>query len=252
MSIDPIIAALGLPASARVDQRVPKKLLLDQGLPTAADKRQVQDNIEEVQWIAALKPTTIGVADYRDETRTYLEIAVLALKLRPDAKAARIVALLHRAIPYPLLLITEQQGTVSLSLAHTRASQAEHNKWVIDEVIATAPLAAHEPDPLAADFLESLGLAQQQAPHLFALYQGWIDRVEALAAARLTGSYMPPGSAEAADARRAALTERATLLRELATLRAQARTEKQMNRAVDLNVAVKKLEARLTILNAHL
>jgi hypothetical protein len=252
MSIDPIIAALGLPANTRVDQRVPKKLLLDQGLPTAADKRQVQDNIEEVQWIAALKPTTIGVADYRDEVRTYLEIAVLGLTLRPDAKAARIVALLHRAIPYPLLLITEQQGSVSLSLAHTRASQAEHNKWVIDEVIATAPFSPEEPDPSAADFLESLALAQQHAPHLLALYQGWIDRVEALAAARITGSYMPPGNAETAEARRAALTERAALLRELATLRAQARTEKQMNRAVDLNLAAKRIEARLTTLNTHL
>ena len=46
---------------ARVDQRVPKKLLLEHGAPTAADKRQINDGIEELLWVAALKPTTIGV-----------------------------------------------------------------------------------------------------------------------------------------------------------------------------------------------
>ena len=39
MSGDVLLAALDLPASSRVDQRVPKKLLLEHGAPTAADKR---------------------------------------------------------------------------------------------------------------------------------------------------------------------------------------------------------------------
>ncbi|NOO26215.1 DUF4391 domain-containing protein, partial [Klebsiella pneumoniae] len=34
-----VIQALGLPDSCRVEQRVPKKLLLENGVPTASDKR---------------------------------------------------------------------------------------------------------------------------------------------------------------------------------------------------------------------
>ena len=48
MSAAAIIAALALPPEARVDERVPKKLLVEQGAPTAADKRQIQDGIEEL------------------------------------------------------------------------------------------------------------------------------------------------------------------------------------------------------------
>ena len=33
-----------------MDQRVPKKLLLEQGAPTAVDKRQIQDGIEDMVW----------------------------------------------------------------------------------------------------------------------------------------------------------------------------------------------------------
>ncbi|HFX3521225.1 TPA: DUF4391 domain-containing protein, partial [Pseudomonas aeruginosa] len=72
-----VIQALGLPDSCRVEQRVPKKLLLENGVPTASDKRLITDAIEEIQWFAALKPNTIGVPDYRDAQREYLEIAVL-------------------------------------------------------------------------------------------------------------------------------------------------------------------------------
>jgi len=45
MSFGPVIDALALPSEARVDQRVPKKLLLEQCAPTAADKRKIQDGV---------------------------------------------------------------------------------------------------------------------------------------------------------------------------------------------------------------
>ena len=57
MNASDLLDALGLPAGAIVDQRVPKKLLVEHGAPTAADRRQINEGIEEVRWIAALKPT---------------------------------------------------------------------------------------------------------------------------------------------------------------------------------------------------
>ena len=96
MNGDALIEALDLPAGSLVNQRVPKKLLLENGAPTAADKRLINDGIEELNWLAALKATTIGVPEYRDDVREYLEIAVLRLNLRAAAKAARLVELVHR------------------------------------------------------------------------------------------------------------------------------------------------------------
>jgi len=75
-----VIEALGLPAGARVDQRVPKKLLIENSAPTAADKKLINDGVEHLTWVAALKPTTIGVPEFRDDVREYLEIAVLTLQ----------------------------------------------------------------------------------------------------------------------------------------------------------------------------
>ena len=105
MSVMQVINALSLPQDARLDQRVPKKLLLEQDIPTAADKRQIQDGIEEIIWVAALKPTNIGVPAFSDNVREYLDIAVITVKFRTTAKPPLLIELVHRAIPLPVSLV---------------------------------------------------------------------------------------------------------------------------------------------------
>ena len=250
MTAATVIAALGLPADARVDQRVPKKLLVENGAPTTADKRQINDGIEELLWLAALRPSSIGVPAYRDDTREYLEIAVLSLTLRAEAKASRLTELIHRAIPYPVFLILSQPNGFTLSLAHLRWSQGQSGQTVLDGSLVTADVTAE--NPATSDFLASLNVAAQPHQHLQALYHGWLERFEAYAAAQLTGLFTPAADAFAADRRRAALVDHECLTREIAILRASAAKETQLNRRVELNLQVKELESRLAETANHL
>ncbi len=243
MNGDALIAALDLPVSSRVDQRVPKKLLLENGAPTAADKRIINDGIEELLWLAALKPTTIGVPEYRDDMREYLEIAVLRLTLRAAAKATRLVELVHRAVPYPLLLLTEQGERPGLSAAHKRWSQGEAGKTVLDGNVIAAEWDAVRDGECWPAFRDALALGQQPRTTLHALYQGWIDTLLALHAARATGAFALAGNAEHAAARRDALQECARLDAEIARLRAAATKEKQMAWQVQLNLELQRIEA---------
>ncbi len=245
MSVALLIDALALPAETRVDQRVPKKLLLEQGAPTPADRRQIQDGIEELFWVAALKPNNIGVPAFKDEVREYLEIAVLTVMLRSAAKPTRLTELIHRAIPYPVVLSTEQGGAVSLSLAHKRWSQGQAGEVVIEEVRRTAPVRPGAPSAREVPFLAHLALSGLPARDLYTLYQGWLDRVAALEAASITGTFALPATAERAAVQRDALAVHARLQRDLATLRAQAERETQLNRRVELNLAIKRLETEL-------
>jgi Domain of unknown function (DUF4391) len=245
MSFAPVISALALPPDARVYKRVPKKLITEQGAPTAADKRQIQDGIEELLWVAALKPTNIAVPAFRDEVREYLEIAVLTAALRAGAKPGRLIELIHRAIPYPLVLVAAQGDTVTLSLAHKRWSQGETGKVVIEDVHRTAPFRPDAPKADEALFLASLAVSSLPNRDLFALYQGWLDRVAALEAARITGTFAVPDSADRVSALREGLDTQARLQRDIATLRAQAEREKQVNRRVELNLTIKRLESQL-------
>jgi len=244
-----VIHALALPPDSRVDQRVPKKHLVENGAPTSADKRQINEGIEEVVWLAALKPTNIGVPAFRDGAREYLEIAVVSAVLRSPAKTSRIVELVHRAIPYPVLLVTTLAETVTVSVAHKRWSQGEAGRVVLDDQVSTAVLAGTSEE---SAFLAALPLSGLPRQNLHALYQGWLDAIAALAAARLTGSFVVAETAEATSLRRAALDEHARIQREIAGLRIAAKRERQIHRRVELNLAIQKLEAQLAKIAGNL
>lgn len=252
MTAADVIAALELPPSARVNQRVPKKLLVENGAPTATDKRRINEGVEEIHWLAALKPGTIGVPEYRDETREYLEIAVLRMTVRPDAQTGRIAELVHRAVPYPVLLITEAASSVALSLAHKRWSQSEAGKTVLDGDVVDADLADMADDRFVQSFQAALPLARQPRATLVALYQGWMDVLLALHAARLTGTFVTAPSAEHAAARRDALHECAQLEARIVTLRVAAEKERQVARQVELNLELMRVHADHSAARARL
>lgn len=250
MTVQDIIAALDLPGSCRVGQRVPKKLLVENGAPTISDKRQINDGIEEIQWLAALKPNTIGVPEYRDDVREYLEIAVLSVTLRATddkpAKARRLAELVHRAVPYPMVLLLNSEQTLMLSLAHKRWAQNEVGKVVLDGDMVEVALSVDAPSSaVESAFMQTLALARQPQATLNALYQGWMDNLEALLAARLTGSFKDASSPEQAAARRKGLQDCQRLELEAVSLRAKAAKEKQLARQVELNLALKRVQAQL-------
>lgn len=194
--------------------------------------------------MAALKPTNIGVPAFKDEEREYLEIAVLTVLLRPSAKVARLAELVHRAIPYPLVLFAEQGESVTLSLAHKRWSQGESGKVVVEDVRAVA----FKPEALSsqeAAFLDSLAVSRLPAGNLFALYDGLLARLAALEAAGITGAFAAPVTGEDASAVCAAIDRHARLQRDLDLLRARAAKEKQLNRRVELNLKIKAMAGEL-------
>lgn len=283
MSIAAVYAALSLPAEVEVDERVPKKLLLEQVVLPATDRRLVQDGLEELRFLATLKPSLCGVAAYRASTTPasandidVLEVVVVSARLRPatPATTTRLLELLHRAIPYPMLLLAETMGPVDdnysgviVSLAHKRPAQNAADRLTLLEVLHSEPLhlvppshaaeseamyqaAGSRPKPVGpAAYLAALTLPAVGASHLSALYQSWLDRTVALAAANITGHYCPPATSVQAAALREALAAHGRLKQEQVTLRSQATREKQLARRAALNLRLRQLEAELVALH---
>lgn len=297
MTAQVLIDAFRLPPQALVAQRIPKKLLVEQGAPTAADKRLINDTVDELWWQATLKPGTVGVPAFHAATMSsgtaaapgptngsdatakasagdaasanateatdVIELALVSAHLRPptrEAQARRLMQLIHRAIPYPVLLVAQAtEGTV-LSLAHKRASLGEAGKWVVAEGAETYAFDPTQPTAAEAQFMASLALDQlprSALADLRALYQAMADRVTALAVAQVTGQFKAPdaaagGSAGSAVAQRQALAERSQLLEQLASIRSQAAKARQMSQRVELNLQIQRLQQQLQDLQARL
>jgi hypothetical protein len=236
-----LLSALLLPESATVSQRVPKSLLSENGAPTANDRKLIKDGVERLQWHAALKPATVGVPEFRDADRDYQEIAVVGLGLRPAAKVVRLTELTHRAIPYPLVLIVECNQYVSLSLAHKRISRAERESTVLDGDVTTVNLGDSGQTEHLGSFSAALALSRQPRTSLYDLYQGWLNTILALLAARISGTFNPALDPEHAARRGDALRQCSVLESEIAVLRSTAAKTKQIARRADINIELQRL-----------
>ena len=242
--IDQVIDALRLPASAMVEQRIHKTVLVEHGTVTAADKRAIDAGFDRIDWVAALKPGSIGVPAYADDVRVVEEIAVITARLRGDAKPARLAALLHRVIPYPVLLVLESGEQGLLSLAPKRRSLGDAAKWVVEAGVTAPPLKTQD-DPQQLAFLASLAVASLPRASLWLHYTGLIERVEAYAAARTTGQFRLAVDGAEAASRREALAAYAGGVAEVARLRNAARRERRVAEAIALARAVAAAEAKL-------
>ncbi len=248
---DPV-AALALPSGALIDRRVPKTLLMENGAFAAGDRRRIREDIEELRWVAALKPATVGIAEYRDAEREYLEIAVLRLELRSAGRSERLVELVHRAIPYPVLLIAWCGGAPELSLAHKRRSLAEADKTVIDGEMVVAQLSRECAAGPVAAFRDALALQRQPRGTLMDLYRGWIDTVQAFRAATITGGFRLPPTTEAASDRAAALQDYSHLSERIRNVHAAACKEGQMSRRAEMNLELARLRTERDAARARL
>jgi len=245
MNTDSILKALSLPSEALLGRRIPKKMLMEQGGPTAADRRRIRDGIEKLTWTAVLKPGTVGTSPYRDDEREFLEVSVLSVHLRVGAAVPRLVELIHRAVPYHVLLLDEGPEGSGISVAHKRFSQGEAGKVVVEQIHRTKLSSDDTDNELQSAFLSSLALTSLPTQHLLSLYQAWVDRISAMDAAHITGTFAAPSTEEGSKLLEQSLQDHARLTREIAALRAQARKEKQLRRRVEQNISIKELEAEL-------
>lgn len=247
-----LIAALKLPPEATIDKRVPKTLLLKHCKPTAADKRNINDGIEKLTWHSALRPSNIGVQAFQQDGINYLEIQVLHLTLRPEAKLPRLFELIHRAIPYPVILITEQPKGSTLSLTHKRKSGSGTVKVTLEPLLITEPLNIDNLSQAGQAFVESLAISKQPQTSLYCVYQGWIDRITALAVASVSGDYTIAATPKDTASRQEALARIEALEQQIKATRAKAKKARQMAQKVELNTEVKALETELAEVKTEL
>lgn len=257
-ALSTLLTSLELPPACVLNERIAKKLLVENGAATPTDKRAINEGIDELIWVAALKPNNVGVPAYRDDSREYLEIAVLSMRCRAEARSNRITELIHRSIPYPVLLVSIKESDVeqteknisrsasalgspllNVSMADKRFSQSDAQSMVLEDGVTEVQIEA---DSRLEAFASAMNLGKQPRDSLLRLYHGWAAVLDAYRASRITGAF--DQNSLSREERRSAIAEFERIEREISILRNQAAKEKQINRRVELNLDVKRMEAQ--------
>ena len=248
MNVDGFYEHLGLPEPALLDKRIYKRMVLEHGQLTSADKRTLTEDVTTLTWKYTLKPGTVPILSFQDDEREYLEVAIVEATLNSRRRAARIAEMIHRAIPYPVLLVMVEGTGLSASVAHKRFSLAEKGSIVAEEILRTAWI--DEPSDIDHGFFDALALKNLPQVDFFALYRGMVNTVLARCCAELTGAWALDIGKPESD-RRAMLIECNALDREITSLRVAIKNENRFAARVELNTRIKELEARLARTKAN-
>ena len=240
--LEALFDALEIPEACIVDRRIPKKRFSEEA-PTAADRRRIADGIDRIQWRAVLKPENTGIAGFKDQDRVVEELSVLQLELRSDQQSDRIIELVHRAIPYLVVLITQHEHHVSVSLADKRWSLAESSKMVLEEDVLRVDVSIDGSSEHTSELIGHMALTQQPQASLYAVYRGWMDTIVAFIAAAYTGRFSLSESPEHAKRRRHALKRVEMLDTEIASIQRSAGKERQVAKRAEFNLRLQELRS---------
>jgi hypothetical protein len=239
--------------SCRLGKRVYKKLFHKNASLNATDKKALKDDVDTIVWQYTFKPTTIPIQPYDDDYREYHEVALLQVNLKQTNRVNRLAEIVHRAIPYPLLVVFVSDTTCLISLAHKRFSQAEKDVIIAEDFLATCWLDLTNQTNSQSLFLQSLNIATWPHTNFYAFYRAAMDRVLALACARHTGYYsleLPDGLS--ADDRVSYLKQVEQFQLEKSELTGKLKKEKNLGTQVRLNIQIKNIIISIKAMKAKL
>jgi len=242
---DLLYDSMAIPDACHLGKRVFKKLFHENAKLGATDKKAFRENIDTITWEYTLKPSTIQIQPYEDDQREYHEVAVLHVNLKTPKRTARIAEIIHRAIPYPLLIVFAHESACALSTAHKRLSLLEKGTVVAEDLIITGWIDLSDLTQVEKDFISSLAITEMPFTHFYAFYSVLVERLVALDCARLTGEYHIESEADKARKRRDRLATCHYLEGRIKEYRTAIQKETQFNRQVELNTKMKDLEKTL-------
>lgn len=211
------------PARTIFGRAIPKSRIYEAAnLPRAMQAKFV-DQVGRMEWSHVLRADRLNLQPSPDVE----EIEVVAIDLHTADVDLAVLSAIERAIPRPLILELRHGDRVRMAAAWKRPSLAEAGKWV------TAPHALSSWQPSDAP-RETLPAALDMA----GLY------------AKLLDPLLPPKQApdEPIAGRAARAEEAAQIAREISRLEAGLRHEKQFNRKVEINAALRAANERLIML----
>lgn len=260
--VEQLWQVLDLPESCLLDSRIYKKMLVENAELTSKDKKLINEIIESLLWRYTLKPETINIPPYQTKELDYPEIAVILVTLKSDRKkegqTKRLVEIIQRAIPYPLLLVITIDDKVWLSLANKRQSLADSTKLTTEQFFNSDWMSSKVLQPIEEQFFASLNSKDFDWANMYTFYQSLVDRVLALQAARHTGQYSIKKQSNllAMKNNRANRQTRLADIKKIEEqqhlLKAELNKETQFNKKLNLNIRIKQCQQQIQQLSKDL
>ncbi len=208
------------PKKAEFNRVLPKSKIYAHARPGKAVKDLFVSQIGEIVWKYKLSPETLNLP----ARHGIGEIQVFEIALKSEDLDERVLPTIDRAIPFPILFQLTHGSRIRFAASYKRLNDADASKWVIETNFATEWQSSSQerpPLPVALD--------------LASLYESLIRR-------HLPLPQRPGESIREHVARFMAIQAKE---KECQQMEARLNKEKQFNRKVEMNAALRTLRQDL-------
>lgn len=213
------------PPATEFGKAVPKTKIMAHARATASVKQYFTDEVSQIIWTHKLFPNALNISAHE----AVQEIEVFEIVLKGENVSEAVLALIDRAVAFPIIFELHRAEHVCAIAAYKRPSGADSAKWVVGDYFKGPWQQAkvnRVPLPLALN--------------MSALYREMLQTL------------MPsvPRAGESMEEFANRVTTLGTVQKACDRLEAQMNSEKQFNRKVELNTKLRQMKMDLDALKA--
>lgn len=216
---------IGLPKTTEFNKRIPKQKFYENMDISPALKKVFVEQVRSIYWKNKIAASTMNLAAGTDVT----ELEVLEVRLRSPVPDDSLLRQIDKEIPYHILFLLEYQGKYQAWIGYKEAAASGTNAFKVNGYYHTAWLPEDEL-PLKVEGLS-------------------VDKVYENFVRQIAGDTLKTADAgETLKESVARSEQKQQLEKQIATLQAKIRKEKQLNKQMQMNTELKKLKKELEVL----
>ena len=212
---------LGLPKSTEFNKRIPKQKFYDNLNVSPALKRSFIDQIKVIYWANKIAAATLNLAEGKNVT----EIEVFEVRLNVPTLDEAVLKQIDREIPYHILFILEHENKFQAWIGYKEESGG-NTAFKVNRYYSTEWM---DEDALPLK-LEGLSVDS--------VYENFVRQIAGDALAATTSGETLKEAVDRDEKRQALQTQ-------IAKLQKKIKSEKQLNKQMELNAQLKKLKKEL-------
>ena len=216
---------IGLPKTTEFNKRIPKQKFYENLEISPALKKVFVEQVKIIYWRNKIAASTTNLATGNDVT----ELEVFEVRLNSPVLDDGLLRQIDREIPYHILFLLEYQGKYQAWIGYKEAAASGNKAFKVNGYYHTEWLAEDEL-PLK---LEGLSVD--------AVYENFVRQI---AGDKLKSET----SGESLKESVARDEQKQALQKQIDTLKAKIRKEKQLNKQMEMNKELKKLKKELEAL----
>lgn len=244
---------INVPNVAIVNNIIPKQDIFEATGMTKSDKDYFVRYVKQIRWLYKFDDASVRIKPYETEEKSYLEAELISIKLKKefqeynhntgnfhrfDARLDRIVDILLRFIPYPILLCAEFNDEVKFYVSHISESKSDYDKITLDELIYTDWIDVNNLDGFDEELIEKLQIDNLDKTDVFTFYDDMVTAIIQYNGSKEVGQEVTLSS----DEIQKIMDDIKVLERKIAEIRVAIRREDNFNKKMDYNIQIKELQ----------